>query len=132
MVLFANQHSQKDPDDDHPYGHQRFETGASLVLGLLAVWRRLADDADLRKDVGLFLAVTVRLLRRPALIAGVFAVLGSAAVLVFVVDHAILEPQIRNFEPDHVIDDGRHELRGAKDVRHIDPRASLLAGGSVR
>ena len=35
VVLFANQHSQKDPDDDHPYGHQRFETGASLVLGLL-------------------------------------------------------------------------------------------------
>ncbi len=35
VVLFANRHSQKDPDDDHPYGHQRFETGASLVLGLL-------------------------------------------------------------------------------------------------
>ncbi len=35
VVLLANHHSQKDADDDHPYGHQRFETAASLVLGLL-------------------------------------------------------------------------------------------------
>ncbi len=34
-VLLANHHSRKDADDDHPYGHQRFETGASLALGLL-------------------------------------------------------------------------------------------------
>ncbi len=35
VVLFANHHSQKEADADHPYGHQRFETAASLVLGLL-------------------------------------------------------------------------------------------------
>lgn len=35
VVLFANHHSRKDADADHPYGHQRFETAASLVLGLL-------------------------------------------------------------------------------------------------
>ncbi len=35
VVLFANHHSQKDADLDHPYGHQRFETAASLVLGVL-------------------------------------------------------------------------------------------------
>ena len=35
VVLFANHHSQKDADEGHPYGHQRFETAASLVLGLL-------------------------------------------------------------------------------------------------
>ncbi len=34
-VLLANHHSRKDADTEHPYGHQRFETGASLVLGLL-------------------------------------------------------------------------------------------------
>jgi cation diffusion facilitator family transporter len=39
VVLLANHHSQKDADEDHPYGHQRFETAASLILGglLLAV-----------------------------------------------------------------------------------------------
>ncbi|MEI7516400.1 MAG: cation diffusion facilitator family transporter [Betaproteobacteria bacterium] len=35
VVLLAGHHSQKDADLDHPYGHQRFENAASLVLGLL-------------------------------------------------------------------------------------------------
>lgn len=35
VVLLANRHSRKDADDDHPYGHHRFENAASLVLGLL-------------------------------------------------------------------------------------------------
>ena len=33
VVLFAVHHSQKAPDDDHHYGHQRYENAASLVLG---------------------------------------------------------------------------------------------------
>jgi len=33
VVLIANHHSQKEADHDHPYGHQRFETAASLFLG---------------------------------------------------------------------------------------------------
>ena len=39
VVLFAGHHAKKAADEDHPYGHQRFETAASLVLGglLLAV-----------------------------------------------------------------------------------------------
>jgi len=39
VVLFAGHHAKKDADEGHPYGHQRFETAASLVLGglLLAV-----------------------------------------------------------------------------------------------
>ena len=35
VVLFAGHHSKKDADEDHPYGHQRFETAASLALGLI-------------------------------------------------------------------------------------------------
>ena len=35
VVLFASHHSKKDADEDHPYGHQRFETAASLILGIL-------------------------------------------------------------------------------------------------
>lgn len=35
VVLFAARHSQKEADDDHQYGHQRYENLASLVLGLL-------------------------------------------------------------------------------------------------
>lgn len=35
VVLIANKHSQKAPDADHHYGHLRFETAASLALGVL-------------------------------------------------------------------------------------------------
>ena len=35
VVLVANHEGQKAPDAEHPYGHHRFETGASLALGLL-------------------------------------------------------------------------------------------------
>jgi len=34
VVLFANHHSAKDADEDHHYGHQRYETAASLFLGV--------------------------------------------------------------------------------------------------
>ncbi len=37
-MLIANHHSRKEADERYPYGHQRFETAASLTLGaLLAV-----------------------------------------------------------------------------------------------
>lgn len=35
VVLFANRHSQKDPDAEHPYGHHRIENVATLALGVL-------------------------------------------------------------------------------------------------
>jgi cation diffusion facilitator family transporter len=35
VVLFAGHHAKKDADEDHPYGHHRFETAASLALGVL-------------------------------------------------------------------------------------------------
>ncbi len=35
VVLFASHHGQKQADAEHPYGHQRFETAASLALGLI-------------------------------------------------------------------------------------------------
>ncbi|WP_293935822.1 cation diffusion facilitator family transporter [Iodobacter sp.] len=35
VVLFASHHSQKDADEDHPYGHQRFETAASFIIGVI-------------------------------------------------------------------------------------------------
>lgn len=35
VVLAAAWQSRKDPDADHQYGHLRFETGASLALGVL-------------------------------------------------------------------------------------------------
>jgi len=34
VVLFVNRHSSKEADADHNYGHYRYETAASLFLGL--------------------------------------------------------------------------------------------------
>ena len=35
IVLFANKHSSKAPDAEHPYGHHRFETAATLAVGVI-------------------------------------------------------------------------------------------------
>ncbi|HGJ5875658.1 MAG TPA: cation diffusion facilitator family transporter [Arsenophonus sp.] len=35
VILIANKYSHKQPDADHPYGHFRYENGASLILGML-------------------------------------------------------------------------------------------------
>lgn len=37
MVLLANRHSHDPADEDHPYGHERIETLASLALGLVLI-----------------------------------------------------------------------------------------------
>ena len=51
FVLFANRKGAEAADADHPYGHGRFETAASLVLGLL-----LAGTG-----AGILIAATARL-----------------------------------------------------------------------
>ncbi len=35
MVMFASRHGANPADEKHPYGHGRYETAASMVLGLL-------------------------------------------------------------------------------------------------
>ncbi len=35
VVLVANRHAGKAPDVEHPFGHRRFETVASLLIGLI-------------------------------------------------------------------------------------------------
>lgn len=50
MVLFANRHGNKHADANHPYGHARIETAASLVLGasLVVVGGALLISAGMR------------------------------------------------------------------------------------
>ncbi len=35
FILFINKIADEDPDDDHPYGHARFETLGTVVLGMV-------------------------------------------------------------------------------------------------
>jgi cation diffusion facilitator family transporter len=37
MVLYAAKHAGNDADDDHPYGHGRFETLATVILGAFLI-----------------------------------------------------------------------------------------------
>ncbi len=50
MVLFAAKHASAKADDDHPYGHGRFETVATVALGvaLVGVGAGLGYDAGNR------------------------------------------------------------------------------------
>lgn len=67
VVLLASRQSRKAADEDHPYGHHRFETAASFVLGglLLAVgvgmlwsaFRKLENPQDVPKVHVIALAV---------------------------------------------------------------------------
>ncbi len=52
MVLVAAKHAGEDADEDHPYGHARYETLATVVLGLLliGVAGGIAYDAILRLE----------------------------------------------------------------------------------
>jgi cation diffusion facilitator family transporter len=52
MVLVAAKHASTDADEDHPYGHGRFETLATVALGVLLILVAfgLAYDAVLRLD----------------------------------------------------------------------------------
>ncbi|MDH3280921.1 MAG: cation diffusion facilitator family transporter [Gammaproteobacteria bacterium] len=37
LVIWAAKHASRKPDSQHPYGHQRIETAASMVLGMMLV-----------------------------------------------------------------------------------------------
>lgn len=70
MVLIATKHAGEDADEDHPYGHARYETLATVALGflLIAVAGGIAYDAILRLEEPDELAV-------PALFTLVIAVI---------------------------------------------------------
>lgn len=74
VVLFAAKLASKDADEDHPYGHERIETLATVVLGMA-----LAGVA-----VGIGLSAFDRLIHpesllQPSAIAILFALLGIIA-----------------------------------------------------
>jgi cation diffusion facilitator family transporter len=69
MVLVAAKSASRGPDDDHPYGHARFETVATVGLGILlllvagvVMWdaiKRMFDPASLLHPGWLALSVAV-------------------------------------------------------------------------
>ncbi len=50
LVLLAARHAHREPDDEHPYGHERIETVATVVLGasLIVIGLGIGFDAARR------------------------------------------------------------------------------------
>jgi cation diffusion facilitator family transporter len=73
LVWFAGRHSTQAPDQDHPYGHGRFETVATLALGAFLI----AVAIGIGWDAGERLFAPARLLQpeAPALIAAGVSIL---------------------------------------------------------
>lgn len=90
IVLFANRHSGAKPDADHNYGHSRYETVASLLLGgiLIAV------------GVGMLLRAGERLVDLDA-IPPVHAVALAVAALVVVSKEALFRYMLREARRVH-------------------------------
>jgi len=66
MVLFASKYGSQDADDSHPYGHQRIETAATLLLSLLLTlagtciaWDSLLDIMHKSIDIPNWLALPI-------------------------------------------------------------------------
>lgn len=74
LVLVASHYGQQQPDKDHPYGHDRYETLATLILGalLIAVAGALVWDSMMR-------LLTPRELVTPGAIALVVALASIAS-----------------------------------------------------
>lgn len=66
LVWFASRHASQAPDRDHPYGHGRFETAATLGLGILLglvalgiVWNGIERLLDVDRPIPGQLALIV-------------------------------------------------------------------------
>lgn len=77
LVWFAAHHARHGPDEEHPYGHGRFETAATLGLGILLVlvalgilWDAVADAFHHQQPVPGSLAIW----------AAVFSILANEAL----------------------------------------------------
>lgn len=77
IVLYATKFSAEDPDDDHPYGHERFETIATLFLGVILLLvgfgiiydalSNIMDPADLTNVTLLITVGVISMLSKEAL-----------------------------------------------------------------
>jgi cation diffusion facilitator family transporter len=84
VVLAANRISSHGADATHPYGHARFETVASMVLGMLLI-----------AAGGVMLAMAAQKFLNPALMQGVHAVALYTALLTIVSKELLFRYMLR-------------------------------------
>ncbi len=77
VVLYASKHSAEEADDEHPYGHERFETvatlGLAIILAIIGVgiiydaFERLFNPSELSYDTLLLSAAALSIFSKEAL-----------------------------------------------------------------
>ena len=78
LVLFASHHANQEPDDEHPYGHGRFETAATLALGILLMLVAFGIGWDTVEK--LFNEESMQIPGQLALYAAAFSILANEAL----------------------------------------------------
>lgn len=77
MVLFASKYGSQDADDSHPYGHQRIETAATLLLALLLILAGIGIAWDSLEHI---LHQSAQIPHLPALPIAIFSIVANEAL----------------------------------------------------
>lgn len=78
LVIWAAKEASREPDADHPYGHQRIETVATVALGLLLITVAVAIGWDAAN--GLIIGQPIRIPTFWALVVAAVSVVSKEAI----------------------------------------------------
>lgn len=135
-VLFAAKYGNQDADETHPYGHQRIETAATLMLSLLLILTGISIGWD---SIDHILAHTTQ---KPSYLALPFAAFSVVAneILFFLtkrVGHRIQSPLIIANAWHHRSDSASSGvvllgiIGSLLGYTYLDPVAAILVGGLI-
>lgn len=136
MVLFASKYGNQDADEAHPYGHQRIETAATLMLSLLLILTGAAIAWDSLQHI------LVHAIQTPSIYALPFAVISVVGneLLFFLtkrVGQRIQSPLIIANAWHHRSDSASSGvvvlgiLGSIVGYAYLDPAAAILVGGLI-
>lgn len=136
MVLFASKYGSQDADDEHPYGHQRIETAATLMLALLLILTGIGIAWD---SLGHILHESVQTPSKLALPIAFFSIVANEALFYITkrVGHRIQSPLILANAWHHRSDSASSGivlvgiLGSLFGFPFLDPLAAILVGGLI-
>jgi cation diffusion facilitator family transporter len=136
MVVFASKYGNQDADEAHPYGHQRIETAATLMLSLLLILTGIAIAWDSLQHI------LAHAIQTPSYFALPFAVISVVAneILFYItkrVGHRIQSPLIIANAWHHRSDSASSGvvvlgiIGSLVGYTYLDPAAAILVGGLI-
>ena len=136
MVVFASKYGNQDADEAHPYGHQRIETAATMMLSLLLILTGIGIAWDSLQHILSHTAQT------PGVLALPFAAFSVVAneVLFFLtkrVGHRIQSPLLIANAWHHRSDSASSAvvllgiIGSLLGYVYLDPVAAILVGGLI-